>query len=666
MNLDMVNVLLLPETNLLDRFPELEQKVDYFLYDWDEYTILLTYNEVTRQIKQKQKDQVVKKLVEDLDVLIRSQNVLWRSWKVNKNGPEAKYPPEKINWNKDADYIFLYGPIYKNSIELPWCCRSPTLIDGVNLKSALKRSAPLSLLGTPSPPSLADYEKGYKKSNSVLDYSDYLVNIELERYKNSNYYNSNQISFQNSKNHKSIDNSPQKKHTHENLANSANSTSPIKSKKPKLRFNKQVEQCMVVFRQEEELLPTDFEDYDDDDSIKTHSLSDINIHDNINQSKNVNILTSQKNRSIASSNKKHDPNSPEDDSISTEYDSNSHVAEKGVLSTFFKGIDENDYTLNSNTHLRVLESSKSDYSDNSDYNHTSRRLKASNGSSSVLHKQRRKGRNRSTFVIKLAPTSLKDSSSVNEQPGFSTFTGLGLRRKLFKKSVRNKNSSVTDISIDSDSDADSQGSWLWNRFGLSSPNASPIPNSDAFDQQQAGILSTSPTKMISNLSESVHNVISSNWTNLWNPNRNNQPSTSTQTSPVASSSSSTFEPPDGTKDQKLMVDSETKKDKAIDISLDSTYLTLRPSGTDLQRSSSNSFDFLMGEPSFSNIKSPIDPLDTFNETEQVILNKSSASMLWPSIKESSEILLDNAEDRIATTVDAVKWLSSFFSNYNPF
>ncbi|PVU85136.1 hypothetical protein BB559_001588 [Furculomyces boomerangus] len=666
MNLDMVNVLLLPETNLLDRFPELEQKVDYFLYDWDEYTILLTYNEVTRQIKQKQKDQVVKKLVEDLDVLIRSQNVLWRSWKVNKNGPEAKYPPEKINWNKDADYIFLYGPIYKNSIELPWCCRSPTLIDGVNLKSALKRSAPLSLLGTPSPPSLADYEKGYKKSNSVLDYSDYLVNIELERYKNSNYYNSNQISFQNSKNHKSIDNSPQKKHTHENLANGANSTSPIKSKKPKLRFNKQVEQCMVVFRQEEELLPTDFEDYDDDDSIKTHSLSDINIHDNINQSKNVNILTSQKNRSIASSNKKHDPNSPEDDSISTEYDSNSHVAEKGVLSTFFKGIDENDYTLNSNTHLRVLESSKSDYSDNSDYNHTSRRLKASNGSSNVLHKQRRKGRNRSTFVIKLAPTSLKDSSSVNEQPGFSTFTGLGLRRKLFKKSVRNKNSSVTDISIDSDSDADSQGSWLWNRFGLSSPNASPIPNSDAFDQQQAGILSTSPTKMISNLSESVHNVISSNWTNLWNPNRNNQPSTSTQTSPVASSSSSTFEPPDGTKDQKLMVDSETKKDKAIDISLDSTYLTLRPSGTDLQRSSSNSFDFLMGEPSFSNIKSPIDPLDTFNETEQVILNKSSASMLWPSIKESSEILLDNAEDRIATTVDAVKWLSSFFSNYNPF
>ncbi|OMH79115.1 UPF0047 protein [Zancudomyces culisetae] len=170
------------------------------------------------KIVNEEKKQILK---DELKTLVRIVNVLFRNYYVCRQ--QTLYPPEKINWNKDADQVFLYGPVFK---------RQNNIINNSRLKSALKKKSPLDLLGSPTP-TLYYY---HVKENSIDDKPV----IQM----------------------KDVD-----------LAGSQNGSTDTlfrEEKKPKITFNRQVERCMVVFRQEEELLPTDFESESEvDDSQPT-------------------------------------------------------------------------------------------------------------------------------------------------------------------------------------------------------------------------------------------------------------------------------------------------------------------------------------------------------------------------------------------------------------
>ncbi|OLY81866.1 hypothetical protein AYI68_g4025 [Smittium mucronatum] len=649
MNSELLNVLLLPETDIFSRFPELEQKVDYFLFDWDQDVLLKTYVKVSDKIRRKlhssdpffYRDLLTKKkhskskkralrakrlLEEELDTLIRSRNVLWRSYISNKHDNSHKYPPEKINWNKDVDVIFLYGPIYKSEIDLPWRCRSPTSVDGTNLKSALKRTPSQNLYGILTPPNVYNPENQIHSPrssptlqispNSSSDLKEIgFINHDLLKtppdYDYFKYSNSN-VDFE---------------------LIPSNNAGDVKFKKPKLRFNKQVEQCMVVFRQEEELLPTDFEDTaDEDDSLSgsRSSLDSLKLDFNLQRESFLNDFNSNDSSYNNLDIKHRDFHSLISDSRSNKYLIKDEAYDGSV--------SENNLPISKKGH-------------------------------SHKHSKSKKRRNRSTFVIKLAPTSLKNCNGTRvSSDSNDSITGFNIRKSLLTRNNRKKNGALDDdfgLDIDTDIDKSKSESWIWSTLGLSSPTNIPGSSPNSHTNEASGIsstiLSSSPTRLISNISGSVSNAISSKWDILFSP-KPSSPSSDSQkanngiTEVTDSGSVSSLEP---TFDYL----NSGKSSSNYPGLLDSDFYY--PSDN-----RSSEFDFL-ATTTRSIPNHPADTLSTsslFYSEQQSSqpTYKAPASMLWPSIKESGENLFDNAEDRIATTVDAVKWLSSFFSNYSPF
>ncbi|PVU91622.1 hypothetical protein BB561_004305 [Smittium simulii] len=608
---DRLSALLLVDTNLLEKFPELEQKVDYFLHEWNQSSILLTSCEVTRQIHKKQgyynrflsinkrqkkskflkaslpiQKHLLKKLSEELETLTRSKNVLWRSWAVEKNGPGSKYPPEKINWNKDADLIFLYGPIYKHSIELPWSCRSPNVLLKGSLKSALKRTSPLSLIGTVSPPLYLNTT--HHLDDSFISYNDYLTN-----------------------------------------------------------------QCMVVFRQEEELLPTDFEDIEDDedsnstiDTLNNHSDSEIYFP-------LINSETSQFHPDSWDSNL-HYPIVEPSDSSSTLLSSQNITENTSSAIKFNHNSISTPSSAPSFLISKKLSSPKlSSSNKQSDAPCSSNTASANSGEPKSLDNSlKRKGRNRSTFVIKLASASLKDPSIFVEDS--SSYTGLNLRKKFIRKKRAAKNANIPEHVLTNDeldSDSEPQVGWIWSTLGLASQKSKSSPVNETLNYNVNMPSPSSPPSNTS-LSDTVQGLLSNNWNSIWVPSAElNSP---TCTSPH----------------------------------LNLNFDQLIPSNYDVEIKNNSNNKNATPNPILSNSSAPSTPLSSQSHSTHKILNsdfaysnslsksvitdnqisheRAQSSALWPTIKESSEVLLDNAEDRIATTVDAVKWLSSFFSNYNPF
>ncbi|PVU99537.1 hypothetical protein BB559_000025 [Furculomyces boomerangus] len=277
MHKEFLDVLLLPEFDVFSRFPELEQRVDYFLYDWDNSCISITLSQIEKQRKEIEKHPRYIELVslntkpkyqtknvseivsfEEQETNLRTKNVLERIWPIITKKLE-KYSPEKINWNKDADPIFLYGPIHKDHYEVPWCYKYPSFSDNSLLKPALKRSSIFSMFGVPISPT--------QSSNTLIDYTlstasedDYRIsispepNLPLPAPKSKFSTEIVENSSISSKSKKSSN------HTFDSSIGKINPLSlytPSKIKSPnkhKIRFNNQVEQCIVLFPKEKELL----------------------------------------------------------------------------------------------------------------------------------------------------------------------------------------------------------------------------------------------------------------------------------------------------------------------------------------------------------------------------------------------------------------------------
>ncbi|KAJ1954491.1 hypothetical protein GGI12_005778, partial [Dipsacomyces acuminosporus] len=175
----------------------------------------------------------------------RSVNVVWRQWAVG-HLQLPRYPPELINWNKDADPVFLYAPMPALRLEVPWSTHKSLIAKAaskaspkqVPLKPALKRTDLQTFLTSPtlSPVSSPAHSPLHSPALSIR----------------------------------------------ENLSSSSlGSDSTLDSEaglKPRLRFNDCVEQCMVVFKNESECLPAGYGESDysseDEGDVNRGSSSD--------------------------------------------------------------------------------------------------------------------------------------------------------------------------------------------------------------------------------------------------------------------------------------------------------------------------------------------------------------------------------------------------------
>ncbi|KAJ2851722.1 protein phosphatase regulator [Coemansia brasiliensis] len=231
----LVDVLLLPDCNLYQRYPELVQRVDYFLYDWCESMLARTEYFLRQQSRWPHASSETnneKGKEDEATTHTRSRNIVWRQWAVNRL-QLPQYPPERINWNKDADPVFLYGQVPALRLGVPWSVHS---IDShgtqtsstreIQLKPALKRTDLQTFLTSPtlSPASSPLYSPLYSPAMSIRE------NMSTSSFGSD----------------ETLDND--------------------EALKPRLRFNDRVEQCMVVFDQEKEYLPTDYEDMSEDEN----------------------------------------------------------------------------------------------------------------------------------------------------------------------------------------------------------------------------------------------------------------------------------------------------------------------------------------------------------------------------------------------------------------
>ncbi|KAJ2363938.1 hypothetical protein H4S01_004037 [Coemansia sp. RSA 2610] len=217
-HLSLVDVLLLPDCSLYQRYPELVQRVDYFLHNWCEDMLARTEALLRRQSRGLRNSAVGRERSDDAAFThTRSLNIVWRQWAVSRL-QLPQYPPERINWNKDADPVFLYGQVPALRPGVPWSAHSPDAqpaARSAQLKPALKRTDLQTFLTSPtlspapSPPHSPAMSIRESMSTSSFGSDATLENDEALR--------------------------------------------------PRLRFNDRVEQCMVVFDQEKEYLPTDDE-----------------------------------------------------------------------------------------------------------------------------------------------------------------------------------------------------------------------------------------------------------------------------------------------------------------------------------------------------------------------------------------------------------------------
>ncbi|QLG71831.1 hypothetical protein HG535_0C01800 [Zygotorulaspora mrakii] len=88
-----------------DLFEEPERHVDYLSHDWNESEISSSWKYII--LKKKKKN-------EDLVNAARLENASWRTWAKARNHLKT-VSPEVVNWSKDSDVTWLYGPIIRGT-----------------------------------------------------------------------------------------------------------------------------------------------------------------------------------------------------------------------------------------------------------------------------------------------------------------------------------------------------------------------------------------------------------------------------------------------------------------------------------------------------------------------------------------------------------------------
>lgn len=87
-----------------DLVREPERHVDYLSHEWNEWDISQSWKYIILKKK---------KRAEDLVNAARLENASWRTWAKARNHLKT-VSPEIVNWSKDSDVTWLYGPIVRD------------------------------------------------------------------------------------------------------------------------------------------------------------------------------------------------------------------------------------------------------------------------------------------------------------------------------------------------------------------------------------------------------------------------------------------------------------------------------------------------------------------------------------------------------------------------
>ncbi|CCF58276.1 hypothetical protein KAFR_0E01220 [Kazachstania africana CBS 2517] len=100
------NLLVPQDDNDVVREPE--RHVDYLSHHWEESEISNSWKYI-----------ILKKKKRDTDLInsSRLENASWRTWAKARSGLKT-VSPEVVNWSKDSDVTWLYGPIVRDSHEM--------------------------------------------------------------------------------------------------------------------------------------------------------------------------------------------------------------------------------------------------------------------------------------------------------------------------------------------------------------------------------------------------------------------------------------------------------------------------------------------------------------------------------------------------------------------
>ncbi|KAI8324792.1 hypothetical protein GQ54DRAFT_295946 [Martensiomyces pterosporus] len=276
---EMVDVLLLSDCNLYERYPELVQRVDYFLYDWTEHMLARTQALLRKHGKRLQSKTPTSTAQccyysnngeDESFTHARSVNVVWRQWAVGRL-QLPRYPPERINWNKDADPVFLYALMPALRLEVPWATHRSLLTNTSKnaAASTTTAAAEATSISTSTSIPTAAAAAAAKTAASVP------LKPALKRTDLQTFLTSPTLSPVSSPAHSPL-HSPAMSIRENMSTSSLGSDTTLDNEaglKPRLRFNDRVEQCMVVFKHESECLPAGFEEDGDGDSADENGSS---------------------------------------------------------------------------------------------------------------------------------------------------------------------------------------------------------------------------------------------------------------------------------------------------------------------------------------------------------------------------------------------------------
>ncbi|CCE65672.1 hypothetical protein TPHA_0M00980 [Tetrapisispora phaffii CBS 4417] len=100
------DTILIPQDDN-DLVMEPNTHVDYLSHNWNESEVLNSWKYII--LKKKRKDDVI-----DSVSSARLENASWRTWAKARNHLET-VSPEIVNWSKDSDVTWLYGPVVTDS-----------------------------------------------------------------------------------------------------------------------------------------------------------------------------------------------------------------------------------------------------------------------------------------------------------------------------------------------------------------------------------------------------------------------------------------------------------------------------------------------------------------------------------------------------------------------
>ncbi|PWN50796.1 hypothetical protein IE53DRAFT_315092 [Violaceomyces palustris] len=232
--------------------------VDYLSHQWTDEDVWSSWKAMT-----KRKNEIANG--------VRLENASWRTW-AKQRGKLKTISPETLNWLKDSDVTWLYGPLHEHADPVPPPKQATTadrldLEDSHGKKSILKHRTISELLTNPPRAASPALEL-----NDPLDLDADEDEASLKEAKKSALFSVRSDSNLASRNSKRNAGSPPHTARFDEQPYFQRTESSQSEEKRHISFNQRVEQCIAVDRDE-----VDYDDYDDDEEYDEEESSEDDV-----------------------------------------------------------------------------------------------------------------------------------------------------------------------------------------------------------------------------------------------------------------------------------------------------------------------------------------------------------------------------------------------------